>query len=174
MPCISAVAAATAIPPSTHIAWQTHAFCHGISSFSVSTFSPNNTHGHNIPLQPAPHQNQSLDSQYDIINFEHKLYQQQSYNSGYLEDNHKCQWSNLHRLVADSFPVAAAHTPHIYEQSTVCCKSLYINIQHTTSIVDIQQKKKRKGDLRHLNRLIQLSRGDILQWRLIFCQSHIP
>lgn len=53
IPWKKAVATATAIPPSTHMAWHMHALVQGISSRSVSTLRPNNTHGQKSPFKPA-------------------------------------------------------------------------------------------------------------------------
>lgn len=53
MPWKIAVAAASAIPPSTHNAWQTHALVHGMSSLKLSTLCPNKTQGQNNPVQPV-------------------------------------------------------------------------------------------------------------------------
>lgn len=53
IPWINAVAAATAIPPSIHKAWQTQALFQGMSSLIASTLRPNRTHGQNKPVQTA-------------------------------------------------------------------------------------------------------------------------
>jgi len=67
IPLQKAVAAASAIPPSTHTAWPTHALGQGISSLS-STFLPNNTHGQNNPVKPTTHKM----IPYSIIYYEKK------------------------------------------------------------------------------------------------------
>jgi len=75
IPLQKAVAAASAIPPSTHTAWPTHALGQGISSLS-STFLPNNTHGQNNPVKPTTHKM----IPYSIIYYEKK--QKKNYYNG--------------------------------------------------------------------------------------------
>jgi hypothetical protein len=52
MPWKTAVAAASAMPPSTQTAWQTHGVVQGVSSLKLSIFLPNRTQGQNSPVQP--------------------------------------------------------------------------------------------------------------------------
>jgi hypothetical protein len=51
-PWKTAVAAASARPPSTHTAWQMHGVVQGVSSLKLSIFLPNRTQGQNSPVQP--------------------------------------------------------------------------------------------------------------------------
>lgn len=52
IPCSAAVAATTARPPSTKMAWQMHGPVQGVSSLSCSTLRPNKMHGQRRPVQP--------------------------------------------------------------------------------------------------------------------------
>lgn len=49
----TAVAAASAIPPSTQMAWHMHGVVQGVSSLNLSTLCPNKTHGQNSPVKPV-------------------------------------------------------------------------------------------------------------------------
>lgn len=53
IPWMTAVAVATAIPPSMQTAWQMQGVVQGVSSLKLSTFRPNKTHGQNSPVQPV-------------------------------------------------------------------------------------------------------------------------
>jgi hypothetical protein len=60
IPWNTAVAIASAIPPSTQMAWHKQGLVHGISSLILSTFRPNSTHGQKSPVQPRKREGRVL------------------------------------------------------------------------------------------------------------------
>lgn len=53
IPWKAAIAVASAMPPSTKIAWQTQGVVQGVSSLRFSMFRPNKTQGQKRPIQPV-------------------------------------------------------------------------------------------------------------------------
>lgn len=59
-PWKTAVAAATAMPPSMQTAWHMQGVVQGVSSLKLSTLRPNKTHGQNRPVQPVKVKNNGI------------------------------------------------------------------------------------------------------------------
>lgn len=96
-PCKIAAAAATAMPPSTKMAWQRHALFQGTSSLKLSKLRPNRTHGQNSPAKPVKVNNDTVflvTQTADYVYCCKQLEQESRYTNSQSKSKDVCTWSS--------------------------------------------------------------------------------